>query len=615
MVHLGERHHGSTTKSFRASIDGYAAALSPRKRSSLTLVPLSHEKTVEPQQDTDETPSISSSKNSSNASKHSNIMSFFSFSKFTGKNKSKLSINIEEPKQPPPKSVSTTPVTTNSQQGGLSVPIVDQPLPSPNVYKSLEQYPLCVAYVQAIKHSLLPACTISSEKILRQEQAAKTQSRRGRALNRHAPTKSTDLDWTKKLFVLVPGLLLQYSGEGTDDRLPEKILELTASSLAFASDAIPGRPWVLQVYRSAGVDGGHLPDRKNAFVAKVTFKGAMKYSASAMLLVFESAEDMEMWMAILRSEAVRLGGGIKRSTSPKVGDLRPGTATTEAMRSDTGEAPEHEWMDFAQDIQDIQEIQEIQGLHNLQNLQDLEGYTTDREYNPRRGTINRDDWSSDDYNSKRASTYTSTDGDRSVISTDQLVLDALRDRDYNRNLRSPDTSPERTPAASYKRRSLQDQQIRNSVDALSDFPPVVGGVSKSPRPSPIHRISYPGPAHGSPSTSELSTPRQRPRPVSYQTIPTHTVDYYGNHLAVPDSRINRRSYGSAISVDIDESAPPGSPPSMPLPKVPSPVVDGLSQSMPRVSGNWAAMEKRAKRRSRQKKEMGLGIMLGVEQEQ
>ncbi|KAF8251329.1 hypothetical protein K440DRAFT_614420 [Wilcoxina mikolae CBS 423.85] len=696
MVLLSERHHGpSRNTGIRASIDGYAAALSSRKRTSVaaTLAPLSPSKSAEPRLNCG---GGNSSTNDSSPKQSRNIMSSF-FSRFGSKNKSKLTVNVESPPKPSysrNNSVPNSPLTPGKQN--LSIPIVD-PLPSPSAFKTLEQFPLCVAYVQAIKTSSLPACTLSSEKILRQEvargKALGTASKRGRTLHRHhISTKSADLDWTKKLFVLVPGILLQYSGDGMDDRLPEKVLELTATSLAFASDAIPGRPWVLQVYRSAGVDGGFLPERKNAFIAKVTFRGGMRNSASALLLVFECAEEMDSWMVILRAEATRLGGGVKRKASPKPANRG------ELEDSDPGDS--EDWK------------KDVYGDDRKESDKEAEPDLNSRF--SRRIVINRDDhskneWSSSDENaSKRASTQyrNSTDGDRSIISNDQIILDGLREPsrlslhsggDKTRIVTiSPDTSPERYSTknnTTYKRSSLQlsprsrsSVELRPQTQALS----AIGKdgylywipSSRTPSP-PINNFTVPRrqssmpplpPAASSPrasylglttvnSSEELETPR-RPRPVSTQASPATSphltssksrpismADYYTTHrtpkssnelllCSAPDpatlrrtalplpplpgaspirTRSLRRRSLSALSISESQLArnSPGSPPSMPLPKVPSPVAEnmsmGLSQSMPRSSGgNWAAMEKRRERRrsSRHNQEnRGLGISI------
>ena len=780
MVFTNDRDHGPSNC---ASLDGSyaAAALTPKKRASVLFSnwsPLTTSKRADPSQlntfdgSTPAIPDTPKRKQQKDQHHHHNNnndgdntdhshqqrpkparkMSFFS--RFGSKNKSKLTIgiDIEESASSPKLSNSTTnksdkrtscsssttqrytrhnsaPNTPSTTAPGskLSIPIVD-PLPRPSAFRTIEQFPLCVAYVQAIKTSSLPACTLSSEKILRQQEVEKASagSKRGRAMHRHhLSTKSADLDWTKKLYVLVPGILLQYSGEGMDDRLPEKVLQLTASSLAFASDAIPGRPWVLQVYSSAGEDGtgALVPEKRNAFIAKVAFWGSMRNCVSAILLVFESAEDMDSWMGALRTEAARLGGknSIKKDKPlPKIPKKSAELEREEA------------------EMETEKEVEELDSRFS------------------RRIVINRDDsskteWSSSDENtntSKRASTYrNSTDAERSITSHDQIVLDQLRGSrlslhsgaDTTRVMAvqmSPDTSPERystkSSRNSYKRRSLAvSMQSRSSVELRM---PPHGTIDKDgnlhwiPRtPSPTNNFSLP--SYRTPRTQaappvptvlsasrplttvisseqpeESQTPRAwRPRPVSIQTMspcqtsspkptpspptkprplsmidsPTKSKSNYhyrtpksSSELCTPKSSsgplttistpspvthlptispvtisprrvstaaglpslpppitiphrsrsLRRRSLG-ALENELARGAPKHPPPSMPLPKLPSPVVESLdvpvvirlSQSVPRsTGGHWGVLEKRReRRRSRQQQTgLGLGISLG-----
>ncbi len=107
--------------------------------------------------------------------------------------------------------------------------------------------PLFQAYPQAIKHATLSASTLSADAILRMSNHKRNNSirdeiaqtgnsdgvdqngtakRTDRAKSKHRRQISGSIskaDWTQKIFVLVTsGYLLQYSGEGSFDRLPEK---------------------------------------------------------------------------------------------------------------------------------------------------------------------------------------------------------------------------------------------------------------------------------------------------------------------------------------------------------------------------------------------------------
>lgn len=107
--------------------------------------------------------------------------------------------------------------------------------------------PLFQAYPQAIKHATLAASALSADAILRMSNHKRTNSLRdeiaqtggvdvadhigaakkidrGKSKHRRQISGSiSKADWTQKIFVLVTsGYLLQYSGDGSFDRLPEK---------------------------------------------------------------------------------------------------------------------------------------------------------------------------------------------------------------------------------------------------------------------------------------------------------------------------------------------------------------------------------------------------------
>lgn len=218
--------------------------------------------------------------------------------------------------------------------------------------------PLFQAYPQAIKHASLPACTASAEAILRmhnhksspsfgsmlsqvtlnpQIPEEATDEKGDRTRRRHRRTHSgsaSKFEWTTKVFILVTsGYLLQYAGEGSYDRLPERVLHLGKDSAAFASDVIPGRHWVLQVSSVSESDravGSHSTLR-----ARFPFRGQEKRYSSTMLMVFESAEDMDSWIATLRREIETLGGRkvLSEIGKPKVGDKDPKLKSQASQRT------------------------------------------------------------------------------------------------------------------------------------------------------------------------------------------------------------------------------------------------------------------------------------------
>ncbi|KAM4056835.1 peptidase family M20/M25/M40 protein [Hirsutella rhossiliensis] len=188
--------------------------------------------------------------------------------------------------------------------------------------------PLFKAFPQAVRHVILPAATISADAILRlnekrqgmglAEEAAVSAQANGlgsrgekdkdkKKHRRLASASAESLEWTTKIFVLVTsGYLLQYAGDGHFDRMPEKILRLGPSSAAFATDAIPGRHWVVRVSSTAEADGTPAPESRSLF-SKLPFR-IDRRNTSNLLMVFESAEVMETWITALRGEIERLGG-------------------------------------------------------------------------------------------------------------------------------------------------------------------------------------------------------------------------------------------------------------------------------------------------------------------
>ncbi|KAH7328191.1 hypothetical protein B0I35DRAFT_472934 [Stachybotrys elegans] len=184
--------------------------------------------------------------------------------------------------------------------------------------------PLFKAYPRAIRDATLPASTLDADYIVRLNSkstgdagfhAASDQRTAEKVRKKHRQTlslTSTKLEWTTKIYILeTSGYLLQYAAEGAHDRTPEKILQLGRSSAAFASDVIPGKHWVLQV--SSVVESESQPTESRSLFSKLHIRSGEKQKSTNMLLIFESAEDMDGWMTTLRREIERLGG--KRSLS------------------------------------------------------------------------------------------------------------------------------------------------------------------------------------------------------------------------------------------------------------------------------------------------------------
>ena len=192
--------------------------------------------------------------------------------------------------------------------------------------------PLFKAYPQAIKHGTLPCCTTPVENLLRlhttksgsisskselsqsktaldsvEEATGEKKTEGGKKKGKNA------LEWKSKIYVLVTsGYLLQYAAEGTFNRLPEKALQLTRESAVFASDLLPGKHWVLQVASSMDANGNSMADPRSR-ISKLAFRNNAKRQVANFLLIFESAENMDSWLATLRKEIQSLGGRRKLS--------------------------------------------------------------------------------------------------------------------------------------------------------------------------------------------------------------------------------------------------------------------------------------------------------------
>lgn len=189
--------------------------------------------------------------------------------------------------------------------------------------------PLFKAFPQAVRHVILPAATMSAEAILRLNEktqglglaeeaapCAQVGDKDKRRHRRHTSAAAEQLEWTTKIFVLVTsGHLLQYAGDGHFDRMPDKVLRLGPSSAAFATDAIPGRHWVVRVSSSAEADGTPAAESRS-LLSKLPFRTDRR-NASNLLMVFESAEVMEAWITTLRGEIQRLGGKQKPSEAER----------------------------------------------------------------------------------------------------------------------------------------------------------------------------------------------------------------------------------------------------------------------------------------------------------
>ena len=186
--------------------------------------------------------------------------------------------------------------------------------------------PLFQVYPQAIKYATLKVPLLSAESILRHSLARQSapdalagsptgdghalRDQKERKLRRNPATDAlSKIEWTKRIFVLVTaGYLLQYAGEGPYNRLPEKIMPLTIESAAFASDVIPGQPYVLQISQVLDEKGTVDKEISRSMLKKLGLRSEIRRSTSTFLLVLESPEEMSSWLAAVRKEVQAMGG-------------------------------------------------------------------------------------------------------------------------------------------------------------------------------------------------------------------------------------------------------------------------------------------------------------------
>ncbi|KAL8934682.1 MAG: hypothetical protein Q9216_005782 [Gyalolechia sp. 2 TL-2023] len=201
--------------------------------------------------------------------------------------------------------------------------------------------PLFQAYPQAVKHADVYAPNVSADTILRWNEKKRKQKKKDKlsepgqmdGVGEEVMPRDEDdeglqnIELARKIYVLVTsGYFLQYAGEGSFDRLPEKIMPIGQESAAFASDAIPGKHWVLQVSHASD-ENGEPKLEKWSLAKRLGLRGdAKRCSASNYLLILDSPDDLDTWLVTVRREIEAWGG--KRYQSDYV--VRPSAG--EAVR-------------------------------------------------------------------------------------------------------------------------------------------------------------------------------------------------------------------------------------------------------------------------------------------
>jgi hypothetical protein len=270
---------------------------------------------------------------------------------------------------PPPKSAlrqNPSPAaqqTIRSRSSQMFRPVSMRPVSSYKDTASWDPPPLFQAFPQSIKHATMQACVFAPEVLMRTQsqkrqaellrdriessrdlstisenpaEPARKLEKQHRRLISNAVLNPPAPELVNKIYILVTaGYVLQYAGEGTFDRLPEKVLKLGKDSAAFACDLIPGKHWVLQISSHAHDDGTSEPVPRHTILSRLRSQNTVtRKAATSFLLVLESAEEMDGWMTAVRKEIDSLGGmkvnhdeHIRSSSSTEDGSSKTSTET------------------------------------------------------------------------------------------------------------------------------------------------------------------------------------------------------------------------------------------------------------------------------------------------
>ncbi|KAF2028310.1 hypothetical protein EK21DRAFT_90733 [Setomelanomma holmii] len=233
-----------------------------------------------------------------------------------------------------------------------------RPLPPQREFGSWDPPPLFQAFPQSVKHATVQACVFAPEVLMRTQSQrrqaemlrermdsvrdlsviseegaeAKRLEKTHRRLISNSVLNPPAPELVNKIYILVTaGYVLQYAGDGSFDRLPEKVLKLGKDSAAFACDLIPGKHWVLQISSHAHDDGTIEAGPKNSLLSRLRSQNAaVKKAATSFLLVLESAEEMDAWMTVVRKEIDNQGGMKVKDESSRASSSTDDTQDTKS---------------------------------------------------------------------------------------------------------------------------------------------------------------------------------------------------------------------------------------------------------------------------------------------
>lgn len=266
------------------------------------------------------------------------------------------------------------PVESSGQSKHSETSFLRGRLSRPN--RAWESPPLFQAYPQAVKHACLQASISSADTILRMSNnnvnknvrdqmmsssldlrileddvQRKTDDDTKKKHKRRMSGSTSKPEWTQKIYVLnTSGYLLQYSAEGSFDRLPEKVMQLGKDSAAFACDLIPGKHWVLQISQTATDEGVVGTNLTRSVLARMKMhRTDHRTSTSNFLLILNNPEEMDAWLVAVRKEIEALGGrkcrrgiGSRKTTEEAVQQLREKPSRRYLIKRDPNHFPDSE---------------------------------------------------------------------------------------------------------------------------------------------------------------------------------------------------------------------------------------------------------------------------------
>ncbi|KAF3904810.1 hypothetical protein ABW20_dc0104177 [Dactylellina cionopaga] len=511
---------------------------------------------------------------------------------------SKFDHDFPVPKVP---SLPSTPIVSRFSQALFVPPAENNVSSQPSVPRSSSESPcLFVAFEQAIKSVVLTAPSIPPELIVKYQQENEGRpERRSRFVRKGSLSRSFDVTWSQKLFILTPGLLIQYNSEGSYDREPERVLKLGPDSLAFATDIFEGRRFVLQVTAGAIDAPPQTPDeRRPSLISRSVPKA--RYEAQILLLVFETAEDMQDWLVKVRKEISRAGGpSIEEHPQPssKAGTIMeeedlsrvPRRSTDSSRKNSTNWRKSDEIATSASTAisQDGLVLDSLRTNSNNSVSSERRGSQVSLNTSPERSSV-------PDLHDKRYSTISMAHSYYSDMRPRSRPASTTLGTEHTASERPPSPTLTQASAPSFARRRSRGnlpppipipvpsipKRYSSTGSSVGDLPSPVDLAHRRVRrnrksstpPSPdrmIQLLSTSLPNPKSPIHAPVNT--RRPRPVSLATAPvTPRKDKSQNY--------NRRSVGSLSSSTSAHGPPIYPPPSAPLPKRP----DGSVGNLPKI---------------------------------